>query len=87
MAIEKKVFIDETTVSGNGVINVREATQILEDGNIIGNPLYRRWCLEPEQDISNECAQVKAIANAVWTDEVIAEYKASLIPSLEAQNG
>jgi hypothetical protein len=35
--------------------------------------------LAPGDDVTNQDPKVQAIANAVWTEEVIAEYQASLV--------
>jgi hypothetical protein len=40
---------------------------------------FYRHVLSPGDSIVNEDPKVQAIANAVWTEEVIAAYQASLI--------
>ena len=35
-----------------------------------------RYVLSPGQDVTNESAEVQAIANAVWTEELVAAYSA-----------
>jgi hypothetical protein len=40
---------------------------------------FYRHVLSPGDSIINEDPKVQAIANAVWTAEVIAEYQASLV--------
>jgi hypothetical protein len=55
----------------------REATKIIEDGVEL-TKTYHRTSLTPGQDLTGQPAQVVAIANTVWTDEVIAAYQAQL---------
>ena len=77
MAITKQVVIDQTTITENGIILYREATKIIEDGVEL-TKTYHRTSLTPGQDLTGQPAQVVAIANTVWTDEVIAAYQAQL---------
>jgi hypothetical protein len=76
MLTETKV-IDKIEVVENGIIQVREATRILKDGEQIAQT-YHRWLLTPGQDISEQPTNVQAIANAAWTPEIIAAYQAQL---------
>jgi hypothetical protein len=73
---ETKV-IDQITVSENGTVLYREATRILKDGEQIAQT-YHRSSLTPAQDLTGQPANVVAICNVVWTDEVIAAYQAQL---------
>jgi hypothetical protein len=75
MAITKQIVIDQTTITENGIILYREATKIIEDGVEL-TKTYHRTSLTPGQDLTGQPAQVVAIANTVWTDEVIAAYQA-----------
>jgi hypothetical protein len=77
MAITKQVVIDQITVTENGIILYREATKIIEDGVEL-TKTYHRTSLTPGQDLSGQPAQVVAIANTVWTPEVISAYQAML---------
>lgn len=77
MAIEKQVVVDQVTVSENGIILYREATKIIEDGVEL-TKTYHRTSLTPGQDLTGQPAQVAAIANTVWTEEVVAAYQAQL---------
>ena len=76
MLTETKV-IDKIEVLESGVVQVREATRILKDGEQIAQT-FHRWSLTPGQDISDQASNVQAIANAAWTPEVIAAYQAQL---------
>ena len=77
MALEKTVGVDQIEVVGNGIVQVRTATIITEDGNQISKT-YHRHCVTPGQDYSAEEPRVKAICAAVHTPEVIAAYQAHL---------
>jgi hypothetical protein len=69
--------IDRVEVVGNGIIQVREATVIEKDGVQVART-FHRWSFVPESDISAMPANVQAIAQAAWTPDVIAAYKAQL---------
>jgi len=75
MLITKETYVDQITVTENGVIYYREATRIMEDGNEISKT-YHRSSLVPEQDLTGVPANVVAICNTVWTDEVKTAYRA-----------
>ena len=72
-----KEFAYKKEVMPNGVVQVRRAEIVLEDGAEIARS-YSRWSLTPGQDVSSEEASVQAICNAAWTAEVVAAYEASL---------
>ena len=74
MAITKEKVIDQITVTENGIILYREATKIIEDGKEL-TKTYHRTSLTPGQDLTGQPAQVTAIANTVWTDEVVTKYQ------------
>ena len=77
MALIEKTIIDKVELVENNSIQVRTATVIERDGTEISRS-YHRHIVSPGQDISNEDAKVQAIANAIWTAEVIAAYQASI---------
>jgi DNA-binding transcriptional LysR family regulator len=77
MAITKQIAVDQITVTENGVVFYREATRIIEDGNEL-TKTYHRSTLTPGQDLTGQPANVVAIANTVWTPEVISAYQAQL---------
>jgi hypothetical protein len=74
MALTENKVIDQITVTENGIIQYREATRILKDGEQIAQT-YHRTSLTPGQDLKDSPANVAAIANAAWTDEVISNYE------------
>tara|TARA_R100000773_G_C4203025_1_gene104838 strand:- start:111 stop:362 length:252 start_codon:yes stop_codon:yes gene_type:complete len=75
MAITKETIVDKIEVVGEFKhIQVRRATVIKEDGNEISRSAHR-IAYAPDQDVSAEDEEVKAVANAVWTDSVKAAWK------------
>ena len=75
MSITKETNVDQITVTENGIVLYREATCIMEDGNEISKT-YHRSSLVPEQDLTGVPANVVAICNTAWTDEVKTAYRA-----------
>ena len=90
MAITKEVKADKIEVVGDWNVQVRTATIIKED-DVELTRSFSRHVLQPfsasvqdaddnswthtATDISGEGAQVQAIANAAWTNDVKAAYK------------
>ena len=77
MALTKETVVDQITVTENGIVLVRETTTIKEDGVELSKK-YHRTSFAPEQDLTDQPANVAAICNAAWTPEVIAAYKAQV---------
>ena len=88
MAITKTQENDKIEVVNKWNIQVRTATVIKEDGKELTRSFHRH-VVNPgtldasdnlvDTDISGEDADVQAIANAAWTTQVKADYKAFLI--------
>ena len=76
MAITKQTVVDQITVTENGTVLYREATRIVEDGNLL-TQTYHRTSLTPGQDLSGQPDNVRAIAQVAWTTQVIAAYQAA----------
>ena len=88
MAITKEAVIEKIEVVGSWNVQVATDTVIKEDGTEISRSRHRH-VLQPcsstvdsdgkwthtDTDISGEDAAVQAVANAVWTDTVKANYK------------
>ena len=70
MALTEKIIIDKIEVVENSTIQVRTATIIEKDGIEITRTFHRHVVV-PGADITNEDAKVQAIANAIWTEEII----------------
>lgn len=76
MSLTKEVVIDKVEVVENGIVQVRQVTRIMEDGNQLSSS-YHRWTLTPGQDVSDQESKVQAVCNAVWTSEIISAYQAA----------
>ena len=88
MAITKSIEIPKIEVVGSWNIQIAQDTVITEDNTEIGRSRHRH-VLQPctsskdaddkwthtDTDISAEATEVQAVANAVWTDTVKANYK------------
>ena len=59
-------------------IQCRRADIIEKDGVEVGKT-YHRHVRVPGEDVSNDCAELQAVAGALWTPEVIAAYQASIV--------
>ena len=75
--ITKETVVDQITVVENGIVLYREATRIIEDGNVL-TQTYHRTSLSPGQDLTGQPEKVVAIAQAAWTEEVVAAYQAQV---------
>ena len=75
--LEKISAIDKIEVLEGGQIQVRRADRVMDDGIEIAKT-YHRHVLAPGDNLNNQDARVVAIAQTVWTPEVIAAYQASL---------
>ena len=87
MTITKELIAEKIEIVGGWNIQVATDTVIKEDGTEISRSRHRH-VLQPytsskdgdtwthtDTDISSETTEVQAIANAVWTDTVKANYK------------
>jgi hypothetical protein len=73
MALTKETVVDKIEVLENGTLQVRSATRVLEDGEVLSSS-FNRHVLAPGADTSNEDAKVVAIATATWTADVVTTY-------------
>ena len=70
MALTKEVVADKIEVveaGGNTVVQVRTATRIVEDGEVISSS-YHRHVIQSGDDYSSEPANVQAICVAAFGD-------------------
>ena len=75
MALSESIEYDKIEVVGQyKAVQVREATVIKKDGTELTRS-FRRYVLHPDADVSKEPAEVKAVCDAVWTDEVKKSWK------------
>ena len=78
MALTEEIIQDKIEVVGDyKMVQVRTATVIKKDGVEISRSFHRHM-VAPNADISGESAEVKAICNAVHTDEVKTAYEKHL---------
>ena len=93
MAITKTTENDKIEIVSKWNIQVRTATVIKEDGVELTRSFHRK-VLTPgtldasdnlvATDISGEDADVQAICNAAWTDQVKTDYTAFLVANKPA---
>jgi hypothetical protein len=78
MALIEKQIVDLVELVQSNHIQVRTANIIEKDGIEIARTFHRH-VLAPGDSVINEDAKVQAIANAIWTPEVVAAYQSSLV--------
>lgn len=81
MALTETTKVDQIELIENNSIQVRTATIIERDGTEISRTFHRHVVV-PGSNVSDQDSKVQAIANAIWTAEVIAAYQASQTGSL-----
>ena len=75
MALSESIEYDKIEVVGQyKTVQVREATVIKKDDKELTRS-FERYVLNPDADVSKEPAEVKAICDAAWTDEVKKSWK------------
>ena len=93
MAITKTLENDKIEIVQKWNIQVRTASVIKEDGVELTRSFHRKVLVPGtldasdnlvDTDISGEDADVQAIANAAWTTQVKADFKAFLIANKSA---
>ena len=78
MALTKQTITDKIEIVGQfNQIQVREAIQVLEDGQIISQS-FHRYLVSPLDDTTDKDPKVQAVAAAVHTQEVKDAYQAHL---------
>ena len=83
MALNKTIVVDRIEVLQRGVIQVRTATVIDEDGTELSRSFHRHF-LNPGADTSGEAQRVQDIATATWTAQVVSDWDA-FIAAQEAE--
>ena len=76
MELTETTKVDQIEVLENCTLQIRTATIITKDGQELTRTFFRTT-KSPGDNISDQDSKVQAIANAIWTEEVIAEYLAS----------
>jgi hypothetical protein len=77
MALEKQIVVDLVETLELGVVQVRTATKIMDDGVEVSRTFHRHVVV-PGADYSAEDAKVQAICAAIQTPDVIAAYEAAI---------
>ena len=76
MALTERTAEDKIEIVGDHkMVQVRTATIIERDGVEISRSFHRH-VVAPDADISGESAEVQAVCNAVWTQDVKDAYAA-----------
>jgi hypothetical protein len=74
--LEKIEIVDRIEVVESGVVQVRTATRIMEDGKQISGTFHRH-VVAPGDDYSAEDSRVQAICAATHTAAVVSAYQAA----------
>ncbi len=87
MALEEITLTDKIEVIQNGSLQIRHRHAIIDsDTGEEKAASFHRHVVSPGDDVTGECERVKAVAAAVWTQECIDAYQASL-PAEPATDG
>ena len=76
MSLEKKITYDYEIRTEFKFIQERTRTAVLEDGNELSYK-YSRRIFMPDADVSAESSELRALANALWTDKIKKAYEDS----------
>jgi|TARA_R100000149_G_C5866889_1_gene131499 hypothetical protein len=76
MALSKEIKYDYEVRGEYKCIQQRKRTAIMEDGKELSFS-YHRDSFMPDADISAESDELKALAGALWTDEIKKAYEDS----------
>ena len=75
MALTKQTVTDKIEIVGPySHVQVREAIQVLEDGQVLSQS-YNRYVVGPTDDYSSRDAKVQAVCSALFTADVISAYQ------------
>jgi len=77
MALEKISSVDLIEIVDNRIVQVRTKTSILENGAQISTQ-FQRQIVVPNGNYSNQEPTVQAIANLIYTPEIVAAHAATL---------
>ena len=73
MAITKKITYDYEIV-GNYSVRVRRIDSYVETGKVL-SVTFERHVIHPDSDWSSESTKIKALCDALYTDEVKTAYE------------
>lgn len=68
MSLTKEIVVDSIEVTENGFVQVRTATRIIENGEVLSKS-YHRHALAPGDDLTGQDPRVIAIATAAWAPQ------------------
>ena len=78
MALTETIEYDKIEVVGEyKAVQVRKASVIKKNGTELTRS-FERYVLHPDSDISKQPAEISAICNAAWTDEIKNAWKTFL---------
>lgn len=86
MALTKDTVIDKVEILEDGTIQVREATRVMDSGDLIGER-YHRYVLTPGQAVADQPNRIQRICTAVWTPAVVSAYQAAQAAQRVTNNG
>jgi hypothetical protein len=87
MALTEETKVDKIEILEDGQLQVRMARVIYDDGKEVSRSFHRH-VMDPVLDadkLSESDARVAAVAEAVWTSEVVAEREAKLQAQVESK--
>jgi hypothetical protein len=64
------------------ILQCRRADIVEKDGKEVGRT-YHRHVKTPGSDMTDECAEMQAVAKALWTPEVIDAYQTMIVSQNE----
>jgi hypothetical protein len=79
MALEKIKRVIQVEIQNSGLIYLKEANEIFEDGVLVSSVPHRSL-FTPDMVIADLPLSVKSYAETAWTPEVIASYVAANLP-------
>lgn len=78
MTLASTTLIDKLEVLQDGTLQVRQAEVITNSGNEIART-FTRWVRHPgDTAAQSDPAPVPAIANIIWTNDVVSAYQSQL---------
>ena len=86
MSLEKKQTYDYEVRGEYKCIQERCKTSIMEDGKELSYSYHRRAFM-PDADVSGESSELRALAGALWTDEIKKAYEDSKPEPEESEEG
>mgnify|MGYP001272982609 CR=1 FL=1 len=75
--LREDTTIDKIEVLPNGVLQIRQKNAILKDEVEIASS-FHRWTLVPGDALDGQDDRVVAVANAIWTPDIIDAYQSHI---------